>query len=61
MERIVHLEDVDPRVLFGEHNSLMRQLESYFPKLRLVARGEVIKFTGAPEDVASFEEKLDLL
>jgi phosphate starvation-inducible PhoH-like protein len=61
MERIVHLEDVDPRVLYGEHNSLIRQLESYVPKLKIVARGEVVKFTGSPEDVAMFEEKLDLI
>ena len=61
MERIVHLEDVDPRVLYGEHNSLIRQLESYVPKLKIVARGEVVKFSGSPEDIAMFEEKLDLI
>ena len=61
MERIVHLEAVDPRVLYGEHNSLIRQLESYVPKLKIVARGEVVKFSGSPEDIAMFEEKLDLI
>ena len=61
MERTVQLDDVDPRVLYGEQNALMRQLESYFPKLSIVARGDLIKFNGSPEDISVFEEKLDLL
>lgn len=61
MERTVQVDDVDPRVLYGEQNALMRQLESYFPKLSIVARGDLIKFSGSPDDISVFEEKLDLL
>ena len=65
MERIVHLEDVDPRVLYGEHNSLIRQLESYVPKLKIVARGEVVsadgKFGLRLVDVVSPKERLEQL
>ncbi len=61
MERIVQIEGLDPRILFGENNARLRQLKDYFPKLKVTARGEWIKWEGIEEDVTSFEEKLDLI
>ena len=61
MERIVQLEGLDPRILFGENNARLRQLKDYFPKLKVTARGEWIKWEGLEADVTSFEEKLDLI
>jgi len=61
MERIVQLEGLDPRILFGENNARLRQLKDYFPKLKVTARGEWIKWEGIEADVTSFEEKLDLI
>ena len=61
MERIVQLEGLDPRILFGENNARLRQLKDYFPKLKVTARGEWIKWEGIDADVTSFEEKLDLI
>ena len=61
MERIVQLEGLDPRILFGENNARLRQLKDYFPKLKVTARGEWIKWEGIAADVTSFEEKLDLI
>ena len=39
----------------------MRQLKDYFPKLKVTARGEMIKWEGQDADVTAFEEKLDLI
>ncbi|NDD35453.1 MAG: PhoH family protein [Flavobacteriia bacterium] len=61
MERIVQIEGLDPRILFGENNARLRQLKDYFPKLKVTARGEWIKWEGIEADVTSFEEKLDLI
>ena len=44
MERTVQLDDVDPRVLYGEQNALMRQLESYYPKLSIVDPPKTLLF-----------------
>ena len=61
MERIVHLENLDPRILFGANNVRLRQLKDYFPKLKVTARGEVIKWEGPEADVLALEEKIDLI
>ena len=61
MERIVHIENMDPQILFGANNARMRQLKDYFPKLKVTARGEMIKWEGTESDVTTFEEKLDLI
>lgn len=61
MEKIVQLERLDPRILFGENNARLRQLKDYFPKLKVTARGEWIKWEGTDNEVLAFEEKLDLI
>ena len=61
MEKIVQLERLDPRILFGENNARLRQLKDYFPKLKVTARGEWIKWEGTDNEVMAFEEKLDLI
>jgi len=61
MEKIVQLERLDPRIIFGENNARLRQLKDYFPKLKVTARGEWIKWEGTDNEVLAFEEKLDLI
>ena len=61
MEKLVQIDSLDPRILFGENNARLRQLKDYFPQLKVTARGEWIKCEGTDEDVTSFEEKLDLI
>ncbi len=61
MERTVHLENLDPQILFGSNNARLRQLKDYFPKLKVTARGDLIKWEGPEGDVLAMEEKLDLV
>ncbi|MGI6046872.1 MAG: PhoH family protein [Petrimonas sp.] len=58
IERIIILENVDPVVFFGINNSNIQLLKTLFPKLRIVARGNVIKVIGDEGELAVFEEKI---
>ena len=58
IERILILENVDPVVFFGINNSNVQLLKTLFPKLRIVARGNVIKVIGDDDELATFEEKV---
>lgn len=58
IERIIILESVDPVVFFGINNNNLQLLKTLFPKLRIVARGNVIKVIGEEEELAVFEEKI---
>jgi phosphate starvation-inducible PhoH-like protein len=58
IERVIILENVDPVVFFGINNSNIQLLKTLFPKLRIVARGNVIKVIGEEEELAAFEEKI---
>lgn len=58
IERIIILESIDPVVFFGINNSNIQLLKTLYPKLRIVARGNVIKVIGEEEELAAFEEKV---
>ncbi len=58
IERIIILENVDPVVFFGINNSNIQLLKTLFPKLRIVARGNVIKVIGDEGELVVFEEKI---
>lgn len=58
IERILILESVDPVIFFGINNSHLQLLKTLYPKLRIVARGNVIKVIGEEEEIAAFEEKI---
>ena len=55
IERVIILENVDPVVFFGINNSNIQLLKTLYPKLRMVARGNVIKVIGEEEELAAFE------
>ena len=58
IERIIILENADPVVFFGINNSHLQLVKTLFPKLRIVARGNVIKVIGDEEEMVVFEEKI---
>ena len=53
-ERLFLLDEADPTIFYGVGNANLRILRSLHPKLRLVARGDVVKVLGDEEDVAAF-------
>jgi len=54
-ERIVIIDKVDPVTFYGVNNANMHLVRNLFPKLRITARGSVIKAIGAEEETAEFE------
>ena len=61
MEKIIHLEHIDPRALFGAGNPFFQQFCNHFPKLKVVARGDEVKVQGPEEEMALFEERFSLM
>jgi phosphate starvation-inducible PhoH-like protein len=59
IEKHIILEDIDPMVFYGVNNSHLQMIRSLFPKLRIVARNNVIRVLGDEEEMASFEEKIE--
>ena len=56
IEKLIVLEDIDPVIFYGVNNAHMQLLKALFPKLRIVARGNVIKVLGDEEELCAFEE-----
>ena len=58
IEQIIILDNIDPVVFFGTNNANIQLLKTLFPKLRIVARGNVIKVIGNVDEIPLFEEKV---
>jgi len=56
IEKHIILEDIDPVVFYGTGNQHLQMLRALYPKLRIVARDNVIRVLGDEEQMASFEE-----
>ena len=56
IERHFVIEDADPAILYGVGNQNLRLLRALCPKLRIIARDNVVKVMGAEEDMAFFED-----
>ncbi|MBR0453369.1 MAG: PhoH family protein [Bacteroidales bacterium] len=56
IERHFILDEVDPVLFCGVNNSHIQLLKALFPKLRIIARGNVIKFLGDEAEMQRFEE-----
>ncbi len=62
LERIYELnENVDPVIFYGVNNGNMQLIKTICPKVKIMARGSIIKVLGDVEDVAVFNEILDKL
>jgi phosphate starvation-inducible PhoH-like protein len=58
-EIIIFLEDIDPVGIFGTNNQFLDKIKAFFPKIKIVARGNEIKCVGEEEEVADFSEKFN--
>ena len=55
------MEDIDPVMLYGAGNGHLQVIKSLYPKLRIIARGNVVKVLGDEEQMAQFEEDLEVM
>jgi len=60
-ERIIELTEINPNDLFGTQNTNVEILRKYYPKLKIVARGNELKAYGEPEILDEFEKRLSML
>lgn len=61
IERIVIIDNVDPVTFYGVNNSNMQLIRNLFPKLRIAARGNIIKVIGEENETAEFEQAIKQL
>lgn len=59
-ERKFILDATDPIALLGMNNRNLKLIKSYFPKLKIIARGREVTSVGASEELDRFEEKLQM-
>ena len=58
IERIVIIDSVDPLCFYGVNNANMQLIKNLYPKLRISARGSVIRVIGEETETADFEAKI---
>lgn len=61
IERIVILERADPASFFGVNNNNMTLIRNLFPKLKIAARGSMIKVIGEDSETLDFQNKMHQL
>ena len=61
IEKHIVIDEIDPRVLYGANNTYLRMLKALYPKLRIVARDNVIKASGDELAITDFESTIELL
>ena len=61
IEKHIVLEYIDPVVFYGVGNGHLQMLKSLFPKLRIVARDNVIRLLGDEEEMAKAEEDIETM
>lgn len=61
MNKKINLEAIDPVIIYGVNNSNLEKIKKYFPKIKIIARGQEIKAIGGIKEIQRFEEKINLL
>jgi phosphate starvation-inducible protein PhoH and related proteins len=60
-ERIISIETYNPLEIYGVNDVHLNLIKKQFPKLKIVARGDMVKVFGEEEELTSFENKFSLL
>ena len=61
IEKHIILEHVDPVLFYGVGNAHLQMIKSLYPKLRIVARDNVLRVLGDEEEMAKAEEDIELM
>ena len=60
-ELIIELSEINPRDFFGDQNANIELLKRYFPKLKIVARGNKIRVYGDEDLLEEFDRRFNML
>jgi phosphate starvation-inducible PhoH-like protein len=61
IEKHIILEDVDPVIFYGVNNVNIQMVKALYPKLRIVARGNVLHVMGDELEMCALEENIEKL
>jgi len=61
IEQLIYLEGIDPAILYGVNNNFLDKIKAFFPKLKIVARGNEIRVFGDEEEISRFDDLIHLL
>ncbi len=60
-ELVIELSEISPRDFFGDQNAHIELLKQYFPKLKIVARGNKLRIYGDEEMLEEFDKRFTML
>ena len=60
-EKEILIESISPQDFFGVNNEKFKQVKDHYSKLKIVARGNVIKIYGESDEIARFETMIETL
>jgi len=58
-EKVIKIENIDPKDFFGPQNKNIKVLKNNFPNLKIVARGSQIKAYGKSKDLSELEIRIN--
>lgn len=61
MEKEIFLEGIDPLEFYGVNNAKFDLIKTYFPKIKIVARGNSVYLQGDNKEIKKFEKKFALI
>lgn len=61
IEKILYLKGIDTASFYGQNNTHIEIIKKYFPKLKIIARGDQLKAIGNPGEIDNFEEIMNRL
>ncbi len=61
IEKIIYLKGIDPLLLYGPNNQHLEIIKRFYPKIKLIARGDQLKAVGPAGEITRFEEKMEQL
>jgi phosphate starvation-inducible PhoH-like protein len=60
-ERTFTLQHINPQLFFGVNNNTFQQIRAFFPKLKIIARGDVVMASGDDDELDKFASRLEKL
>lgn len=60
-EKIIEISGINPVELLGVNEAKLSLIKTYFPKLKVVSRGDTLKAIGDDDEIKLFESKIALL
>ena len=54
-EKVIEISGINPVELYGVNESKLSVIKKYFPKLKVIARGDVLRAIGDDNEVLLFE------